>query len=140
MGPCYLKEPDPASTALTSLIFQQQGVVFSRLYQKQARAYTDYALEIWRRLGIPDKIQGYNVLTFRGNNKYPKGMGSLIRMCLHNNVEPWFIPMAEPWRPGKSFSRKCLFLLSKNWFQRSSLLSSDTTEAIVTAGLEAKPL
>jgi hypothetical protein len=27
-------------------------------------------------------------------------MGPLIRLCLHNNVEPWFIPQGEPWRNG----------------------------------------
>jgi putative transposase len=25
-------------------------------------------------------------------------MGCLIRLCLANGVEPWFIPLAEPWR------------------------------------------
>jgi hypothetical protein len=27
-------------------------------------------------------------------------MGPLIRLCLHYGVEPWFIPVAEPWRNG----------------------------------------
>ena len=27
-------------------------------------------------------------------------MGPLIRLCLHHGVEPWFIPMGEPWRNG----------------------------------------
>jgi len=27
-------------------------------------------------------------------------MGPLIRLCLNNGVEPWFIPVAEPWRNG----------------------------------------
>lgn len=27
-------------------------------------------------------------------------MGPLIRLCLHYGVEPWFIPMKEPWRNG----------------------------------------
>ena len=27
-------------------------------------------------------------------------MGCLIRLCLNNGVEPWFIPWAEPWRNG----------------------------------------
>ena len=27
-------------------------------------------------------------------------MGQFIRLCLHNEIEPWFIPMAEPWRNG----------------------------------------
>jgi transposase InsO family protein len=27
-------------------------------------------------------------------------MGPLIRLCLHHGVEPWFIPVSEPWRNG----------------------------------------
>jgi hypothetical protein len=27
-------------------------------------------------------------------------MGCLIRLCLATGVEPWFIPLAEPWRNG----------------------------------------
>src|SRR5260370_37097412 len=27
-------------------------------------------------------------------------MGGLIRLCLGQGVEPWFIPLAEPWRNG----------------------------------------
>ncbi|MFH1005931.1 MAG: integrase core domain-containing protein, partial [Candidatus Latescibacterota bacterium] len=27
-------------------------------------------------------------------------MGPLIRLCLHHDVEPWFIPPGEPWRNG----------------------------------------
>src|SRR5262249_4677650 len=31
---------------------------------------------------------------------FPRGMGNLIRLCLLHGVEPWFIPMGEPWRNG----------------------------------------
>jgi hypothetical protein len=27
-------------------------------------------------------------------------MAPLIQLCLHNGLEPWFIPMAEPYRNG----------------------------------------
>lgn len=27
-------------------------------------------------------------------------MEPLIRLCLHHDVEPWFIPMSESWRNG----------------------------------------
>jgi hypothetical protein len=51
-------------------------------------------------MGIPERIQVDNAMSFFGSPTYPRGMGPLIRLCLHNAVEPWFIPMAEPWRNG----------------------------------------
>ncbi len=51
-------------------------------------------------MGIPEHLQVDNAMTFFGSPTYPRGMGPLIRICLHNGVEPWFIPMAEPWRNG----------------------------------------
>jgi len=54
----------------------------------------------WKRMGIPERIQVDNAMSFFGSPTYPRGMGPLIRLCLHNGVEPWFIPMAEPWRNG----------------------------------------
>jgi hypothetical protein len=51
-------------------------------------------------MGIPDHIQTDNAISFFGSPTHPRGMGPLIRLCLHNSVEPWFIPMAGPWRNG----------------------------------------
>jgi putative transposase len=34
------------------------------------------------------------------SRQHPRGLGILIRLCLLNGVEPWFIPQAEPWRNG----------------------------------------
>lgn len=51
-------------------------------------------------MGIPERIQVDNTMSFFGSPTHPRGMGPLIRLCLHNGVEPWFIPMAEPWRNG----------------------------------------
>ena len=39
-------------------------------------------------------------MVFYGSRQHPRGMGPLIRLCLLYDVEPWFIPMAEPWRNG----------------------------------------
>jgi transposase InsO family protein len=55
---------------------------------------------IWNRLGTPENLQIDNEASFYGSRRHPRGMGSLIRLCLHNGVEPWFIPMSEPWRNG----------------------------------------
>ena len=56
--------------------------------------------EIWKRLGIPEHVQIDNAMSFFGSPTHPRGMGPLIRLCLHHGVEPWFIPMFEPWRNG----------------------------------------
>jgi hypothetical protein len=54
----------------------------------------------WKRMGIPERVQVDNAMSFFGSPTHPRGMGPLIRLCLYNGVEPWFIPMAEPWRNG----------------------------------------
>jgi hypothetical protein len=56
---------------------------------------------IWKRLGMPNNLQVDNAMSFFGSRKHPCGMGPLIRLCLHHGIEPWFIPMAEPWRNGR---------------------------------------
>jgi putative transposase len=55
---------------------------------------------IWGRLGIPQNLQVDNAQEFYGSPTHPRGMGPLIRLCLHQNVDLWFIPMREPWRNG----------------------------------------
>jgi putative transposase len=55
---------------------------------------------IWNRMGIPENLQIDNEAAFCGSRRHPRSMGSLIRLCLHNGVEPWFIPVSEPWRNG----------------------------------------
>jgi hypothetical protein len=67
---------------------------------KAGQNTVDAIWSIWSRLGIPKNQQVDNELVFFGSRKHPRGMGNLIRLCLLNDVEPWFIPMAEPWRNG----------------------------------------
>jgi transposase InsO family protein len=54
----------------------------------------------WQRLGVPQHQQVDNDAVFYGSHKHPRGMGKLIRLCLHHGVEPWFIPLGEPWWNG----------------------------------------
>jgi putative transposase len=67
---------------------------------KTGQSILDGFWAIWIRMGIPGHIQIDNTMSFFGSPTHPRGMGPLIRLCLHNDVEPWFIPMSEPWRNG----------------------------------------
>jgi hypothetical protein len=67
---------------------------------KSGQCIIDALWAIWHRMGIPRNLQMDNEMSFYGSPTHPRGMGPLIRLCLHHGVEPWFIPMAEPWRNG----------------------------------------
>lgn len=49
---------------------------------------------------MPHHQQVDNEMVFYGSPAHPRGMGSLIRLCLHYDIEAWFIPLGEPWRNG----------------------------------------
>ena len=49
---------------------------------------------------MPINLQVDNDMSFYGSPAHPRGMGPLIRLCLHHGVEPWFTPVAESWRNG----------------------------------------
>ena len=99
VGPCYLKGP----VRFYSLNVVDTATVRCGLHpsiSKSGQSILDGLWAIWIRMGIPNHIQIDNAMSFFGSPAYPRGMGPLIRLCLHNNIEPWFIPMAEPWRNG----------------------------------------
>lgn len=54
----------------------------------------------WQRLGVPAIQQIDNEPVFYGNRARPRAFGPLIRLCRATGVEPWFIPVSEPWRNG----------------------------------------
>ena len=99
VGPCYLTGPlrfyginvIDAATARCGL---------HATLSKAGQNVLDGMWAIWSRLGIPDNLQVDNAMSFFGSPTHPRGMGPLIRLCLHQGVEPWFIPMSEPWRNG----------------------------------------
>ena len=51
---------------------------------------------LWSRLGVPARLKLDNGGPFVG----ARGLGMVVRLCLHNGVIPVFIPAGEPWRNG----------------------------------------
>lgn len=99
VGPCYLKGP----IRFYSLNVVDLATGRCGLHSSSSKAGQDVinALwEVWKRVGMPKNIQVDNAMSFFGSPANPRGMGPLIRLCLHNGVEPWFIPLHEPWRNG----------------------------------------
>jgi transposase InsO family protein len=100
VGPCYLKGP----VRFYSLNVVDTATVRCGLHpsiSKSGQSILDGIWTIWTRMGIPNNIQVDNAMSFFGSPTHPRGMSPLLRLCLHNDVEPWFIPMAEPWRNGR---------------------------------------
>jgi putative transposase len=99
VGPCYLKGP----LRFYGLNAIDLSTARCGLHPAETKAGNDILngfWAIWKRLGVPERIQIDNAMYFWGSLRYPRGMGPLIRLCLHMGVEPWFIPLAEPWRNG----------------------------------------
>ena len=99
VGPCYLKGP----LRFYGLNVVDVATVRCGLHPSNSKAGQDVLdgfWEIWKRMGIPENVQIDNAMSFFGSPAHPRGMGPLIRLCLHHGVEPWFIPMSEPWRNG----------------------------------------
>lgn len=99
VGPCYLRGPVRFySLNLVDLATGRCGI--EALLQRERQHTIDAFWAIWRRLGLPQHLQVDNDMLFYGSPTYPRGMGSLIRLCLHYGIELWFIPPGEPWRNG----------------------------------------
>jgi transposase InsO family protein len=99
VGPCYLTGP----LRFYGLNVVDAATVRCGLHSSLSKAGQDVldgTWAIWCRMGIPDNLQIDNAMSFFGSPTHPRGMGPLIRLCLHHGVEPWFIPMSEPWRNG----------------------------------------
>jgi len=70
------------------------------LFSRSGNAVYEAFWAIWGRLGVPRHLQVDNEMVFYGSPTHPRGMGPLIRLCLHHGIELWFIPQSEPWRNG----------------------------------------
>jgi len=99
VGPCYLIGP----IRFYGLNVIDTATARCGLHSSLSKSGQD-VLEgtwaIWSRLGIPDNLQVDNAMSFLGSPKYPRALSQFVRFCLQHDVEPWFIPMAEPWRNG----------------------------------------
>jgi putative transposase len=99
VGPCYLSGP-LRFYSMNSVDLATGRCAVTPVFNKGAQSAIDAIWSNWWRLGIPKHQQVDNELVFYGSHRHPRGMGCLIRLCLAQNVELWFIPMAEPWRNG----------------------------------------
>lgn len=99
LGPCYLKGPIRFYSLNTvDLATGRCGI--EPVLQRSGQHTLDAFWAIWRRLGLPEHLQVDNEMVFYGSPAHPRAMGNLIRLCLHNGIEVWFIPPGEPWRNG----------------------------------------
>ena len=126
VGPCYLKGP----VRFYSLNVIDTATVRCGLHPdlcRSGQAILDGFWAIWKRMGIPNHVQVDNAMSFFGSPTHPRGMGPLIRLCLHNGVEPWFIPVAEPWRNGmiESFNDR----YQQRFLAKQKMLSKSDLEA-----------
>jgi len=99
VGPCYLSGP-LRFYSMNSVDIATGRCAVTPVFNKAAQSSIDAIWANWWRLGIPKHQQVDNELVFYGSHRHPRGMGCLIRLCLAQGVELWFIPMAEPWRNG----------------------------------------
>jgi len=99
VGPCYLQGPLRFySINVVDITTSRCGI--HPASSKSGQCIIDALWAVWTRMGIPRNLQIDNDMSFYGSPTHPRGMGPLIRLCLHQGVEPWFIPVAEPWRNG----------------------------------------
>ena len=99
VGPCFLRGP-VRFYSLHSVDLASGRCGAQQLPNRSSQPTLDALWAIWLRLGIPEHQQVDNEMVFFGSRAHPRGLGPLIRLCLAMDVEPWFIPPAEPWRNG----------------------------------------
>jgi hypothetical protein len=99
VGPCYLTGPIRFySLNAVDTAIKRCGI--EPMPSKAAQSVLDAIYALWLRMGIPENLQVDNELAFYGSPTHPRGMGPLIRLCLHYGVHLWFIPLSQPWWNG----------------------------------------
>jgi transposase InsO family protein len=99
VGPRYLRGPI-RFYSLNSVDVVTGRCAVQPVLQRGGQRTIDAIWQSWQRLGMPQHHQVDNDMVFYGSPAHPRGMGSLIRLCLHHAIEVWFIPPGEPWRNG----------------------------------------
>lgn len=99
VGPCYIQGPT-RFYSLNSVDLHTGRCAFQPLLNRSGQNCIDAIWTTWRRLGMPEHQQVDNDMVFYGSPTHPRGMGSLIRLCLAYGIQVWFIPPGEPWRNG----------------------------------------
>jgi transposase InsO family protein len=99
VGPRYLTGPI-RFYSLNSVDLATGRCAVQPVLRRGGQQTIDAVWQSWQRLGMPRHHQVDNDAAFYGSSLHPRSMGSLIRLCLHHEIEVWFIPPAEPWRNG----------------------------------------
>lgn len=99
VGPCYLTGPI-RFYGLNAIDTATARCGLHSSLSKSGEDVLEGTWAIWSRLGIPDNLQVDNAMSFLGSPRYPRALSQFVRLCLQHDVEPWFVPMAEPWRNG----------------------------------------
>jgi transposase InsO family protein len=99
VGPCYLKGP-LRFYGLNAIDVAINRCGIEPMPSKAAQSIFDAVYAVWLRMGLPKNLQVDNEIAFFGSPAYPRGLGPLIRLCLHYGVQLWFIPPSEPWWNG----------------------------------------
>ncbi len=99
VGPRYIKG-DGRFYSFNIIDVATHQVYIESQRSQQDRPIANSLLRCWKAIGMPDYLQMDNALMFRGSNRYPRSFGLVIRLCLHFEVTPVFIPIGEPWRNG----------------------------------------
>lgn len=99
IGPCYLRGP-VRFWGLNTVDLATARCATEPVLSRAGQATVDALWATWQRLGVPEHVQADNEVVFYGSPAHPRGMGLLIRLCLGQGIEPWFIPLGEPWRNG----------------------------------------
>jgi transposase InsO family protein len=99
VGPCYLRGP-VRFWRLHTVDLATARCALEPVPSRAGQATVDALWASWHRLGLPAHVQVDNEGVFYGSPTHPRGMGLLIRLCLGQGIEPWFIPVREPWRNG----------------------------------------
>lgn len=99
VGPRYLTGPT-RFYSLNSVDLATGRCAVQPVLRRGGQRTIDAVWQSWQRLGMPRHHQVDNDAVFYGSPAHPRGMGSLIRLCLNQGIDVWFIPPAEPWRNG----------------------------------------
>jgi putative transposase len=99
-GPIYLANQPQKHYLLALRDFASKGVAVEAVTDKQGQTMVDFLVSAWQRRGLPAVLQMDNAMTFRGNARYPRSFSLVVKVCLDLDVEPLFVPPAEPWRNG----------------------------------------
>lgn len=107
--------------AFHTLDLQTRALTQTISTDKSLMTVRRHALQVWRRLGLPDALQMDNDVAFNGGHKVPRLFGQFVRLCLYLGIEPIFIPPGEPKRNG--LIERTNGLWSQSFFRRSHFRS-----------------